>query len=337
MKDIVLTIGRGLAIGLANIIPGVSGGTMALVLGIYQRLLDAISRLGLESLKALGGGWLAIRAELQRIDAVFLAALGTGAAISIVSAARIMTHLLEQHHDPTYGFFFGLIFASIVIQYRLITRHTFATTGSAIAAVVLVIGLTLAMSGEERLQAAQKKALLKAASREQPQGSAATQLHPISTDAKTLAFYFVAGAIAISAMILPGISGSFMMLLMGVYFDILVCINERQIIPLGVFALGCGLGLLVFTRFLNFLLRRFHDVTMSFMLGLVLGSLYAIWPFKTFGEAGGRRVDIANFLPQTIGQNEILTLVTFLAGCALVAVFIFFETRHPKKHGLPEA
>jgi putative membrane protein len=118
-----------------------------------------------------------------------------------------------------------------------------------------------------------------------------------------------------------------MLLLLGVYFDVLRCVNNRQWVLLGIFALGCGVGLLLFTRLLKFLLERYHDLTMAFLLGLVIGSLWAIWPFKSFGMAGGRRVDMANILPASFGSNEALTLAAVVAGGAIVAVFIWIESR----------
>jgi putative membrane protein len=139
--------------------------------------------------------------------------------------------------------------------------------------------------------------------------------------------FFAAGVIAICAMILPGISGSFMLLLMGVYFDLLICINERQILMLAIFAAGAATGLLVFTRFLNYLLQKHGDATMSFMLGLVLGSLYAIWPFKSFGMVAGRRVDIANIMPDSFTANEGMTLLACLGGLLLVIIFMAIEKR----------
>jgi len=329
--EIIIDILRGIAIGLANIIPGVSGGTMALILGIYGRLLNALSALGPQTLKALGGGRQSIKNELQRLDFTFLASLGAGAALAIIASARIMTNLLEQHHDPTFGFFFGLVLASVVVPYQLIKRFSFSSIVSAALAIAMVIGLTLAMSGEDRLEAARKKAALKSATT--TASSAATEGQSggrVPEDARTMAFFVAAGAIAISAMILPGISGSFMLLLMGVYFDILVCINERQIVLLACFGLGCLAGLAVFTRFLNYLLKNFHDTTMAFLMGLVIGSLYAIWPFKSFVFADGRRIDIANIMPQALGSNEQLTIFTVIAGCLLVALFIFIEKRQKK-------
>jgi putative membrane protein len=213
----------------------------------------------------------------------------------------------------------------------MIKRWSFSSLVSMLVAIALVAGLSMAMTGEDKLMAAQKKAEIKAASsstQSAPTGSSSSR---IGNDLKTLGFFYVSGIIAICAMILPGISGSFMMLMMGVYFDILICINELLLVPLSCFALGCITGLLVFTRFLNFLLRCYHDLTMSFLLGLVLGSLYAIWPFKSFGMADGRRVDIENMLPAAFTQNEAVTIITFVAGCLLVAAFIIIEKKSEKK------
>ena len=139
--------------------------------------------------------------------------------------------------------------------------------------------------------------------------------------------FFTAGVVALCAMILPGISGSFMLLLMGVYFDLLICINERQILMLAIFAAGAATGLLVFSRFLNYLLQKHGDATMSFMLGLVIGSLYAIWPFKSFGMVAGRRVDVANIIPAGFTANEGNTLLAFVMGLLLVMIFMAIEKR----------
>lgn len=329
--QIIINLLRGFAIGIANIIPGVSGGTVALMLGIYQRLLDAIGSLGSETLKALISGKAAILAEIKRTDAVFLISLAAGAGTAILASARLMSYLLENYHDPTYGFFFGLVAASMIVPWQLIKRLSPGNLFSCLLAAALVVGLTLAMSGEDRLRAAQKKALIKGSTTVDA-GSVPADVNSsvskkIPTDPKNMLLFFVAGVIAICAMILPGISGSFMLLLMGVYFDILICINERQIIMLAVFAAGAATGLLAFTRFLNYLLQKHGDATMSFMLGLVLGSLYAIWPFKSFGMVAGRRVDIANIIPPSFSTNEGLTLAACIGGLLLVIVFMVIEKR----------
>ncbi len=331
--EIITNVLRGIVIGIANIIPGVSGGTMALVLGIYSRLLGALSSIGPQTLNACRNGFTAIKEELRRIDFMFLASLAAGAGIAIVVSARIMTNLLENHHDPTYGFFFGLVMASALIPFRMIRKFSAGSILSGLVAAALVVGLTMAYSGEDRLEAARRKAAIKGEKIMVPASGTiditAQNDAKFKYDGGTLAFFFLAGVIAICAMILPGISGSFMLLLMGVYFDILVCINEFQIVPLVFFATGAVIGLLVFTRFLNYLLARFHDSTMAFLVGLVIGSLYAIWPFKTFDFAAGRRIDLENIMPTAFGGNEMLTLGTVIAGCLVVWLFIWLEKKLP--------
>ncbi len=340
--EILANLLRGVAVGLANIIPGVSGGTMALILGIYQRLIRAIHNLGPQTVKAVFAGPKAWGEELRRIDALFLGTLAVGALVAIVATAELLKYLLMYQHDPTYGFFFGLVFASVVVPYRMIRQRSASTLVSCLCAIVVVVGLSLAMSGASQLESAQKKAALKAAAAAKklvaqqgtqaaPAGSGLAEEQAVEQtvpqDLPQMVIFFLAGAIAISAMILPGISGSFILLLMGVYFDVLACVTERQLLMLGIFSLGCGVGILIFTRLLNFLLDHYHDITISFLLGLVIGSLYAIWPFKSFGMAGGRRVDMDNIFPASFGTNELLTLGAVVVGCGVVVVFLMIEKR----------
>ena len=332
--QIVINLLRGVVFGLANITPGVSGGTMALILGIYQRMITAIGNLGPRTFTSVFKGWRAFVEEMKRVDMLFLGTLGVGAAVAIVAVAKLMTYLLVHQHDPTYGFFFGLVLVSVVVPYRMVKRKTVGTWIACLAAVALVVGLSLSMSGKEKLESAQKKAAMKAAAAatvDSGDRATAAETARVPRTPKMMILFFVAGAIAISAMILPGISGSFMLLLMGIYFDVLACITGRQLVLLAIFAAGCGVGLIVFTRLLKFLLERFHDMTMAFLLGLVVGSLYAIWPFKRFGMAGGKRVDMENILPASLGQNEALTLVAALFGCVIVGVFVWIEIRQARR------
>jgi len=322
---------RGVAIGLANIIPGVSGGTMALILGIYERLIAALHNIGPQTLRALFQGRAALVAELRRIDAGFLAALGAGAVVAILSVAKLMLYLLENQHDPTYGFFFGLILASVVFPYRLIRKKSAATLVAALLAIAVVVGITASLSGERMLRSAERKAAMKA----DVAGEVATP-EAATFDVGRIAVFFAAGAIAISAMILPGISGSFVLLLLGLYFEVLSAVNGLRSFgpdwlvhaaPLAAFALGCVIGLLAFTRLLNALMRRFHDVTMAFLLGLVIGSLYAIWPFQRYAMVAGERIDLGQVFPTTFGANELLTLVAAGIGVLVVGAFLVVELR----------
>ncbi len=364
----VVNLLRGVAVGIANIIPGVSGGTMALILGIYERLITAIGNLGPNTLKSVFKGREAFFEEMRRVDLVFLGTLGVGAMVTIVAIAKVMKYLLVEQHDPTYGFFFGLVLVSVVVPYRMIKRKSAGAVVAAVLAVVMVVGLTLAMSGEERLASAREKQCLKmdrarakASLQPNPKPGAVAPLpavceavvqqnqgKKVALDFSQLLLFFVAGAIAISAMILPGISGSFMLLLMGIYFDMLNCINAVRVgvttrqwseitepgVLLAVFSVGCLLGLVLFTRLLKFLLQRYHDVTLAFLTGLIIGSLYAIWPFKNpaYAIPGdlGTRVDMDNIIPPAFSTNEVITVVTVLAGAAIVAVFVWFEIKQNK-------
>lgn len=364
----LINLARGAAVGIANIIPGVSGGTMALILGIYERLITAIGNIGPASIKNMIKGRKAFMEEMRRLDVVFLGTLGAAAVVTIVVVAGLMKYLLLNQHDPTYGFFFGLVLVSVVVPWRMMKRKSAGAMVAAVLAVIMVVGLTLAMSGEEQLASTRKKACLKLARTQAkaaikaPGSPAATKPLPrvcdavveankgkkVAMDIGQLVFFFFAGAIAISAMILPGISGSFMLLLMGIYFDMLNCINAVRLgvtarqfgeitepaILLAVFSFGCLLGLLLFTRLLKFLLRKFHDVTLAFLTGLIVGSLYAIWPFKEakFAIPGNpeTRVDLQNVLPASVGGNELLTLLSVVLGAAIVAGFVWYEVKSGK-------
>ncbi len=324
--EIFSNILRGMAIGIANIIPGVSGGTMALMLGIFERLLSAISNINWQFLKNAVFSPRNFFKSCREADMGFLISLGAGAGISIIAIARIMEYLLTAYHDPTYGFFFGLVLASAVFPFRLIQKISGSAIAGFVVAVIIVVALSIMMTGPERLEIEQKKAKIKA----ETMVTAGAKSKQVSEELKNLFYFAFSGSIAISAMILPGISGSFMMLLLGIYFDLLVCINQKQLLPLAFFASGCLIGLAAFSRLLKFMLKNFHDQTMSFLLGLVFGSLYAIWPFKEFGFAGNKRIDLGNIFPASIGTNEQLTIVATLSGLAIVVIFILVDKKLTK-------
>jgi putative membrane protein len=284
-----LTVVQGALIGIANIIPGVSGGTLALVLGIYERLVAAIGAVGMRTVKAAGRLVLhpgradahrSLGQELQRVDALWLGTLAAGAALAIVGSSRLIEYLLENQLAPTLAFFIGLIVPSVSVPYGRLERRGMAEL---LAAVVAVAGLV---------------ALSRAGAAEAGGGFG-------------LAGLFLAGAVAISAMILPGVSGSFVLMLMGEYRVVLDAINELDVVRLGVFAVGCLTGLLLFVRLLDVLLRRAHSVTMAFLIGLILGSLWVLWPFKKIPE-GAKIVSGTNIIP------EAFTSEVAAAGGALV-------------------
>jgi len=318
-------------IGVANIIPGVSGGTLALVLGIYERLIGAIHKISIQTVKASLGllkfnkaGWKDLKAELQRIDAYFLISIMIGAIISIGILAKLMTYLLEHFHDPTYGFFWGLVIISAWVPFKLIKRHTFLSVLAAAIAIVSVVALSYSLSDEKKINREQAKYEIKMQKAELGENVVEEKF---DHSPSFLLYMVFAGAVGISAMILPGISGSFLLLLMGVYFTILKSITNFDFLIIFSFSAGCLIGILCFTRLINYALKKWYDVTTSFLLGLVFGSLVAIWPFKGTAIVGKEVVYLSNKWPMVFGINEAMTVLAALLGGLLVWVFIVIENR----------
>lgn len=246
----------GLSIGAANVIPGVSGGTIALLMGVYGRLLGAIGHLTDEPLRQVRARrW---RQAWAAADGPFLTVLGAGMVVSIFTFARVFEWLLRTHEIETMAFFFGLILLSIFYVGQGV-RHWRA--GRLIA---LLAGASVAAG----------VALLAPAS-ENPD--------PV--------YVFVCGIIAVASMILPGLSGSFVLLMMGNYALVLGAVGHLYWPVLVPMTLGCAVGLLGFARLLDWVLKRWRDLTLALMTGFVLGSLAIIWPWKHKTTAEITRAD----------------------------------------------
>jgi len=245
-KKIITWLLTGIAMGAANVIPGVSGGTIAFITGVYQRLIDALKSFNLETIKLLFSG--KINEFISRTDLKFLAILFSGTAISIISFAKIMQLALLHYEQLTMAFFFGLIIASILsvgkkIDHWRISTIISLTVGTGIAAI---IGL----------------------------------LPPASANPNFL-YLVICGIVAISSMILPGLSGSYVLLLMGNYLLVLQAISSFQFSILIPMALGCIIGLAGFSRILSYLFQYYQTITTALLTGFVAGSLLIIWPWKT--------------------------------------------------------
>lgn len=254
---------RGFLMGSADIVPGVSGGTIALLLGIYERLVHNL-RVGAGVLGAvLRGRFGEVKERWQGIEWSFLLTLLAGILIAIVTLARLLGDLLEDHPQAMAGLFLGLIVASIAIAWGRVREWTGplqVTTAIAAVAAFLLLGLRSGDAG----------------------------------DPPTLAF-LAAGGVAIMAMILPGISGSFILLMLGMYEAVLAAVNDRQLVTLVVFAAGAVVGLAAFSTVLDRLLRHHHDLTMAVLIGVMIGSLRVLWPWPdgTDSAALGRPEDWA--------------------------------------------
>jgi putative membrane protein len=240
---------KGLCMGSADVIPGVSGGTIALITGIYEDLIQAIRSLDVTMIQKLLK--LDLKGAMASIHIRFLLSLFAGIGIAIISLARLMNFLINHHPVFTWSLFFGLIAASILVVSRKVAFWTLRT------GISLAIGIAAA--------------------------AFIVNLIPITTP-ETLWFIFLCGIIAICAMILPGISGAFILLILGKYEFITATLKNpflpQHLIIIIVFCLGCLIGLLGFSRLLNYLLKNFHNLTMAFLTGLMVGAMPKIWPWK---------------------------------------------------------
>lgn len=293
LKDYLLIGAKGIAMGAADVVPGVSGGTIAFISGIYEELLETISKVNFNALKVLKQD--GIKAVWNHINGNFITALLSGIAISIISLAKLITYLMEFHTVLLWSFFFGLIISSIYLVGKKIKQWNVAKI------ISLIIGSAIAYY--------------------------ITILPPMSSP-DALWFIFLSGAIAICAMILPGISGSFILLLLGSYEFILTSLKDIKITIIAVFAAGCITGLLSFSRFLNWMFKKYHDLTVALLTGFLVGSLNKIWPWKKVLEtrinSHGKEVPYIeeNVLPQHFDGNPQLIMATImlLIGFFLIVV-----------------
>ena len=291
-KDYIALLFKGIAMGAADVVPGVSGGTIAFISGIYEELLGSIKSINVENLKILLKGDIA--AFWTKINGWFLLVLFGGIGISVVSLAKIITHLLATYPQLIWGFFFGLIIASILFIGKSITKF------NAQSIISMVIGTGVAYW--------------------------ITVIEPSQLDTP-IWFVFVAGAIAICAMILPGISGSFILLLMGMYSYILTSIKDLNILVLGVFAAGCVTGLLGFSRVLSWLLSKYNDIALAVLTGFMIGSLNKVWPWKiTTKYRTNSHGDEVPFLQKNIspmdyeGDSQLIMVI----GLSIVGFLVIF-------------
>jgi putative membrane protein len=246
-RSAILLLAKGFCMGSADVVPGVSGGTMALILGIYQRLLEAIRAFDLELLSYLGKRRL--QQAVRHVDLPFLAPLGLGIFLALMFFTRVVSlpALIQQRPEMVYGLFFGLIAASVV--WLLLPLRNFGLRD------LVWLGLGAAL------------------------GLAVVNLTPVTTP-ETAWFVFASGALAICAMILPGISGSFILLLLRKYAYVFDAIGRLDFSVLLPFACGAIAGLMLFSRLLVWLLRRCHRQALLVITGVLIGSLWMMWPFQ---------------------------------------------------------
>ena len=246
LKDYIVISLKGMAMGAADVVPGVSGGTIAFISGIYEELLGSISNVKIGLFKTLKEDGL--QAVWKQVNGNFLLALFVGIFISIISLAKAIKYLLENEPILLWSFFFGLVLASIIYIAKQITKW------NVVSILALVIGAFLAYY--------------------------ITTLNPLVSENSSSLYIFFAGAIAICAMILPGISGSFILVLLGAYKPVLDAVNDRDIKTIVVFMIGAIVGLLSFSKVLKWLFANYKNYTLAALTGFIIGSLNKIWPWK---------------------------------------------------------
>lgn len=246
LKDYIIISLKGMAMGAADVVPGVSGGTIAFISGIYEELLNSISSFKFSLINVLKNE--GIKVVWKKINGSFLLALFIGICFSVLSLAKLIETLLENHPILIWSFFFGLVLASIIYIAKQIKLWNIKCY------LYLIFGLIFAYY--------------------------ITTLNPVITQNSSPWFLFLAGMIAICAMILPGISGSFILVLLGAYKPILNAINTKDFFSIIIFMAGAVLGLLTFSRVLKWLFSTYKNYTLALLIGFIAGSLNKIWPWK---------------------------------------------------------
>ena len=294
-KELVILFLKGMAMGAADVVPGVSGGTIAFISGIYQRLIDAIKSLEPRALLILYRQGFS--AFWKSIDGTFLSILFAGILTSVISLAKVISYCLDQYPILVWSFFFGLVLASIVYIFSQLRGWYWREI------CMLILGAVIAL--------------------------VISSVKPTNLPVEWW-MLMISGSIAICAMILPGISGSFMLLMMGMYSVVINALKDFDWILLGSFAAGCAVGLMAFSHLLSWLLKHYENLMLSLLTGFLVGSLKTIWPWKEVIETTinrhGEQVpliqqDVSPFYyTQVTGEPHqlFLAIVMMVTGIVLV-------------------
>lgn len=304
--DYLLITLKGIAMGAADVVPGVSGGTIAFISGIYQELIDSINKINFSVLKGVKQNGL--KATWATINGNFLLALLLGIAISILTFSKIITHLLESQPILVWSFFFGLVLASILFIWKEITKWSVKAILALLIGIVISYYITIARPAES------------------------PESYP---------YLFLSGFLAIIAMILPGVSGAFILLLMGSYKTVIGTINQfregisnmnfeiigQAMLKLMTFALGAIIGLKLFSKVLTWMFAHHKNTTLALLIGFMIGSLNKIWPWKEVLETRvNSHGETIPFIEKSIlphyfnGNPQILTAIIMLV-CGFMLIF----------------
>ncbi|HPF52813.1 MAG TPA: DUF368 domain-containing protein [Draconibacterium sp.] len=296
-KDYLLLVLKGMGMGAADVVPGVSGGTIAFITGIYEELINSIKSINLNAAKLFFTGKFA--EFWKAINGTFLVSVLLGIGISVFSLAKGLEYLLTHYPILVWSFFFGLIVASAIYVSRSIKTWNIGTVVSGILGIVIAYGITVISPAEANT---------------------------------AYWFVFISGMIAICAMILPGISGSFILVLLGMYKFILGAVGDMNIAVILVFLVGAAIGIIAFSNVLSWLLKKYHNLTIAMLAGFMVGSLNKVWPWKevtqTIIDRHGELKPIAerNILPATYeqltGHEPWMLAAIALAVVGFVLIFV---------------
>jgi len=284
----------GFLMGSADVVPGVSGGTMAFILGIYDELIDSIRAVGPFLSNIVTFRW---RDAFSVLPWKFLVFLGSGIIAAILSLANFIHWALETHPTLIYALFFGLITASVYVVRNRIKSWR--------APVLIVIALSALFS------------------------SLLVGIRPADTP-ETLWFVFISGMIAICAMIMPGISGAFILVLLGKYQFILNALTSFNLGVIITFIFGAAIGILAFSNVLRWLLNNYHDMTVAALIGFMLGSLREVWPWKITTFVGEIPTQVTLVLPTALNSETLIAIGLILVGFVMVISLEFFAERHQR-------
>ncbi len=296
-KSLIGTAARGLAMGAADLVPGVSGGTVAFITGIYEELIETISNINFNLIKTLRTE--GFKAFWLQLNGNFIVPLIAGILISMASLANLFSYLLDSFSVLVWSFFFGLVIASIQLMSKQIKKWNISTILGFVIGAIIAFSITIL---------------------------------PPTQQADANWYLLMSGAIAICAMILPGISGAFILLLLGSYQTFITAIKELDLIKIAIFGLGCIIGLLTFSRVLKWMFKKYEYITIAVLSGFLLGSLNKLWPWKevlsTRINSHGETVpfiesNVSPFSFETITQtpNQIgLSIVFCIIGFLIIFV-----------------
>ena len=282
---------KGIAMGAADIVPGVSGGTIALITGIYEELIDSIKNISFRLFKILFTD--GFKSFWKDLNGNFLLTLASGILLSILLLAQFISYLLVNHEFKIWGFFFGLILSSGLFLYRQV--NTLSSSSFIYLSFGFLLSSIISLTG------------------------------PTSTPDNYL-FVFITGSIAICAMILPGISGSFILLLLSKYEYIINAIKDLKLDVLIVFSIGCIFGLLLFSRFLSYLFTNYKNTVLSVLSGFLFGSLIKVWPFRRIIETRINSEGVVEpFITRpTLPEVNNIEEITFFAFFTLFGYFLIY-------------